>query len=105
MSNLFEGLDTEQLSLIDEELQYMIDKLWQKPEAATTESEIQRLGNLAQLLTGYLSYSNQWAFINLQKEAGKQTKSLVRWNKLLSISTVVLAISTVVLAVTTFFRG
>ncbi len=48
-------------------------------------------------LTTYISY-------RVQKEKARLTKTLIRWSKILAISTIVLASATVVLALVSYFR-
>jgi hypothetical protein len=105
MSDIYEGLNTEKLAEIDEELESLIDQLRQKPATSTVESEALRLGNLASVLTNYLAHQAQFMFVNLQKDVAKQTEMLVKWNRTLAISTTALAGATFALVIVTFVRG
>jgi hypothetical protein len=61
------------------------------------EASIMQNGFLAQAISGYLSYLSQ-------EGVHEQTEALIKWNRILAVSTVILASATIILAIASFLR-
>ncbi len=75
----------------------LINVLNKTPPIELLEQSIMQNGFIAQGVSGYLSYL-------LQKGLSKQTEALIKWNRVLAISTIALAGATFTLALITYFR-